>query len=128
MKRPEQVIHKAVADHLRIRGAPGLVWFHVAQSNYARNRKGTAIQAAINKGLGVRKGVSDLILFHQGNFYALEIKPKGRTPTEEQYAFLACVEAAGGFSAWTAGVDKALKVLETWGLLKGTTSFPQISN
>ncbi len=122
MKRPEQIIHKAVADHLRIRAAPGLVWFHVGQSNYARNPKGKAVQAAINKGLGVRKGVSDFILLHRGLFFALELKASGNTPTEEQYQFLADVEAAGGFSAWTVGVDRALTVLEAWKLLRGTVS------
>ena len=122
MKRPEQVIHKAVADHIRVRGVKGLVWFHVGQSNYGRNPKGKAIQAAINKGLGVRKGVSDFILLHDSKFFALEIKPKGRSPSEEQYQFLADVEAAGGFSTWTVGIDRALAVLEAWKLLKGTVT------
>ncbi len=121
MKRPEQIIHKAVADHIRVRGVKGLVWFHVGQTNYARNRKGKSIQAAINKGLGVRAGVSDLIFLHRGQFFALELKAPGNTPTEEQYKFLADVEAAGGFSAFSIGIDRALAVLEKWGLLKGTT-------
>ena len=121
MKRPEQFIHKAVADHIRVRGVKGLVWFHVGQSNYGRNPKGKAIQAAINKGLGVRKGVSDFIFLHRSLFFALELKAPGNTPTEEQYQFLSDVEAAGGFSAWAVGVDKALKILETWRLIKGVT-------
>lgn len=122
MKRPEQAIHKAVADHIRVRGAKGLVWFTVGQSNYAKNNRGKAIQAAVNKGLGVRAGVSDLIFLYRGLFFALELKAPGNTPTEDQYKFLSDVEAAGGFSAWAVGLDKALKILETWGLLKGVAT------
>ena len=120
--QPEQQIHRAVVEHLKLRPAPGLVWFHVAQSNYAKNAKGIAIQAAINKGLGVRKGVSDLILFRRGHFYALELKAPGNTPTEEQLQFLDDVKDAGGFSAWTPGLDRALKILEAWGLLRGAVT------
>jgi len=119
---PEQDIHRAVVTHLKMRPVTNLVWFHVGQSNYGKNSKGIAIQAAINKGLGVRKGVSDLILLHAGLFYALELKAPGKTPTEEQYAFLGDVDAAGGFSAWAAGLDPAIRILEAWGLLKGKAS------
>lgn len=122
MKRPEQAIHKAVADHIRARVVKGAVWFTVGQSNYGKNKKGKAIQASINKGLGVRAGVSDIIFLHRGLFFAIELKAPGNTPTEDQYKFLADVEAAGGFSAWAVGVDRALKVLEMWGLIRGVTA------
>lgn len=120
--QPESDLQRAVLAHLRTRGAAGLVYFHVPQGNKlggARSSKGVAIQGSINKGLGVRKGVSDLILCCSGKFFALELKVPGRTPTEEQLQFLADVERAGGFSAWCQGLDRALGILESWGCLKG---------
>jgi len=116
---PEQAIHRAVVAHLRTRPAPGLVWFHCAQSNYAMNARGVAIQAAINKGLGVRKGVSDLILLHHSRFYALELKARGNKPTVEQLQFLDDVRDADGYAAWADSVDRAVAILESWQLLVG---------
>ena len=86
------------------------------------NVKGTAIRGAINKGLGVKRGVSDLIFLQAAKFFALELKAEGRTPTAEQLAFIADVNAAGGFACWCAGLDRALACLEQWGLLKGRAS------
>src|SRR5882757_7171450 len=119
---PESDLQRAVLAHLRMRGAAGLVYFHVPQGNKlggARSAKGIAIQGSINKGLGVRPGVSDLILLRGGKFFALELKVAARTPTVEQLAFLADVNAAGGYGAWCQGLDRALAILETWGLLRG---------
>jgi hypothetical protein len=123
--RPEDAIQHAVCEHLNIRGVPGLVWFHVPQGNKLGgkfNVKGTAIRGAINKGLGVKRGVSDLIFLQAAKFFALELKTEGRTPTAEQLAFIADVNAAGGFACWCAGLDRALACLEQWGLLKGRAS------
>ena len=66
---PEQIIHRAVSQHLRPRGVPGLVWWHTPNGG-RRNR----IEGAILNGLGVRPGVTDLILLHHGRAFALELK------------------------------------------------------
>lgn len=128
MKRPEQPIHRAIADHLRQRGAPGLVWWHSPQGMYAggrRSGKGVAIQGAIMKGLGVRAGVSDIVALHKGKFFALELKaPDGRA-SEAQLEFISDVNAAGGFAVLATGLDRALSVLEAWGLLRGTAGGSQ---
>jgi hypothetical protein len=119
---PESDLQRAVLAHLRQRGAAGLVYFHVPQGNKLggkRSAKGVAIQGSINKGLGVRAGVSDLIMLNAGRFFALELKIPGRTPTEQQLQFLNEVNAAGGFGAWCQGLDRALGILESWGLLRG---------
>jgi hypothetical protein len=124
MKRahPEDSIQKAVCDHLRARAAPGVLWFHVpngAKLGGARNAKGIAIQGARLKGLGVRPGVSDLILVHRGRAFALELKaPSGRA-TEQQMQFVSDFNAAGGFGTIASGLDEALRILEVWGLVRG---------
>jgi hypothetical protein len=125
MRRPEQIIHKAVADHLRQRGAPGLLWWHTAQGvklGGKRNRKGANIQGAIMKGLGVRAGVSDILALHDGKFFALELKAPDGRPSEDQLEFIADVRANGGFTCVAEGLTEALRTLETWGLLRGVAA------
>lgn len=120
--RPEDDLQRNLIAHLKTRGAPGLVFFHVPQGNKLggkRSAKGIAIQGSINKGLGVRKGVSDLIMLHKSHFYALELKAEGGTPTEEQLEFIDDVKDAGGFATWCVGIDRAIGILECWGLLVG---------
>jgi hypothetical protein len=114
MSRPEQGIHRVVVQHLRQRGVPGLVFTHPANGGYR-----TKIEGAIFKSLGVRAGVSDLLLWHAGRFFALELKAPGGRATDAQREFLADMEKAGGFTCLAEGLDAALHALETWGLLRG---------
>lgn len=114
----ENAIQRSVFDHIRTRGVAGLVAFHPKNGGiHQRGRR-----AGINTGLGVLAGVSDVILLHTSRFYALELKVDGKEPTDNQSEFLRAVEAAGGVGAWAAGLDSALRQLETWGLLKGKTA------
>ena len=126
MNRPEQLAHKAIADHLRTRGVAGLVWWHTPNNLFAggkRNRKGVAIQASIMKGLGMKAGVADFILVHGGKIYALELKAeRGGRLSEAQSEFLASMERAGGSCAVAQGLDHGLKILEGWSLLRGRAS------
>jgi hypothetical protein len=125
VKRPEQEIHKAVAAHLRQRGVPGLLWWHTpngAMLGGKRSRKGIAIQGSIMKGLGVRAGVSDILALYRGKFFALELKAEGGRPTEDQLAFHSEVKANGGFICVAEGLDRALRALEMWGLLRGVSA------
>jgi hypothetical protein len=115
--RPEQQIHRAVVQHLRQRGVPGVVFIHVSNGG-----KRKPIEAAIFKSLGVRAGASDLLLWRTGRSFALELKaPNGRA-TDAQIEFLADMEKAGAFTCLAEGLDAALAALEEWGLLRGVTS------
>jgi hypothetical protein len=123
--RPEQEIQKAVVAHLRQRGAPGIVFWHTPNGAYLggkRNRKGVAIRGGIMKGLGVRAGVSDIIAVHRSKIFALELKAPDGRPTESQLEFIADMERAGAFTCVAEGLDRALAVLESWGLLRGRVS------
>lgn len=123
--QPEAQVQRALCQHLDIRGVPGLVWFAVPNGNKLGGRisaKGIAIQGSINRGLGVKPGVSDLILLHDSKFFALELKAGDNKPTDAQLEFIQRVNAAGGFAAWCTGLDAALRILEAWQLLKGRAS------
>src|SRR5262245_3032246 len=116
-RSPEATIQRAVFAHLRARGAPGLVAFHVPNGGCRR-----PVEAAIMKGLGVVAGVPDVIAIHNGRVVALELKsPAGRT-TDKQLATIAALREAGAFTAVAEVLDRALAVLEAWGLLKGRVS------
>lgn len=117
MKRAEQQIHRAIAQHLRTRAVPGLVWFHVPNGG----QRGK-IEAAILKSMGVRAGVSDFIFVHDSKVYALELKAEGGRATESQMQFLADIDRAGAFTALPEGLTAALQTLESWGLLRGAAT------
>jgi hypothetical protein len=112
--RPEDQIQRAVFQHIRSRGVPGLVAWHTPNGG-----KRKPIEAAIFKGLGVRAGVSDIIAVHKGAVFALELKADGGRATESQLEFLADIGRAGAFTALATGIDQALTTLEAWGLLLG---------
>jgi hypothetical protein len=112
--RAEQTIHRAVVQHLRARGVPGLVFIHVPNGGYR-----PPAEAAIFSGLGVRAGVSDLLLWHNGKSFALELKADGGRVTRGQREFLSDMESAGACTCLAEGLDRALKTLEAWGLLRG---------
>ena len=112
--RPEQAIQRAVFEHLRARGAPGVFAFHPANGGYRK-----PVEAAILKGLGVVAGVPDVIAIHNGRCFALELKAEGGRATDKQLETIAALREAGAFTCIAEGLDRALAVLESWGLLRG---------
>ena len=117
IRRPEDALQRAVFQHIRARGVPGLVAWHTPNGG-----KRKPIEAAIFKGMGVRAGVADIIAVHAGKIFALELKAEGGRPTETQLEFLADIERAGAFTAIATGIDQALATLERWELLRGKVS------
>jgi VRR-NUC domain len=113
-QRPEATIHAAVCDHLRRRAKPDVLWLHPANGGTRDIR-----EAARFKRMGVLAGASDLLLWQRGNSLALELNSPGGRLSDAQLGFLARFNDAGGHSASAEGVDRALAVLEAWGLLLG---------
>ena len=115
--RPEAAIQRAVFQHLRARGAPGVFAFHPANGGYRK-----PVEAAILKGLGVVAGVPDVFAVHNGRCFALELKAEGGRATDKQLETIAALREAGAFTAIAEGLDCALAVLKAWGLLRGRAS------
>ena len=107
--RREQSVHRAVCEHLRRRAPAGLVWWHTPNGG-----RRSPVEAAIFDGLGVRAGVADLILLHDGKAFALELKTERGRPTAPQMTFISEFRAAGGEASIANGLDQALRTLETW--------------
>jgi hypothetical protein len=111
----EATIHAAVARHLHVRGVPGLVFWHTPNGGARR-----PTEAAIFKSLGVLPGVSDLTLFYDRMFYALEIKRDAKAKvTPAQRRFIEAVKQQGGKAEIGRGLDDCLHILERWQLLRG---------
>ena len=114
MNRAEQQIQRAVFQHIRARGVPGLFAFHCPNGGYR-----TRLEGAVLKGMGVVAGVPDIILIDRARVYGLELRVDGNKPTPTQSDTMAAMERAGATVAYAAGLDAALGQLEVWGLLRG---------
>jgi hypothetical protein len=113
-RRPEQQIQRALADHLRLRAHKGVFWFACENGGYR-----TAIEAAVLKSCGIKRGVPDLILIKSGRTFGLELKaPNGRLSPAQEAAHEE-MRAAGAEVAVAVGVDEAIAQLEQWAMLKG---------
>ena len=79
----------------------------------------SAIEGAIFKSLGVAAGAPDLLLWHEGRSYALELKADAGRISESQADMLDRLGKAGVTTAVATGIDEALAALEGWQLLRG---------
>ncbi len=109
----EGQIHRAVVAQLHARAKSDALWFHVP--NGGRRDPVTGAQF---KRMGVLPGVADLILIHRGHTYGLELKSDTGRPSVSQMEFMSRLTTAGGFGCITQGLDRAISVLERWGVLR----------
>jgi VRR-NUC domain len=116
-RQPEFKIHTAVCEHFRLRAKPGVVWLHIPNQ-----RNGDARTGAMLKRMGVLAGAADLLIWHRGNSFALEVKSPGGRLSEGQLEFMARFTDAGGHTAVAENLDRALACLTAWGILKGRSS------
>ena len=102
-RNPEQAVQRAVFQHIRVRGVPGLVAIHVGNGGYRR-----PIEARIMSGLGVTPGVPDILLWHECRSFALEIKSETGRLSEHQTEMLSRLENAGVCTAVCHGLDASI--------------------
>lgn len=105
----EAEIQRRVLNELKGRAVPNSVWFHVPHNQTSRRSS------------GFKAGVSDLILLHRGEAFALELKADNGRASEEQLRFISEWNRAGGFGVVAEGLDRAISSLECWGLLRKAT-------
>jgi hypothetical protein len=110
----EAQIQRAVFDHIRTRGVPDAVAFHVGNGGYRRK-----IEAAILKGMGVTAGVPDVLIVCRGKLFCLELKAGNGRLSDVQRKMIDRLPIAGATVAVAYGLDEALEVLERWALLRG---------
>lgn len=118
MNRPEQEIQKLLFKHIRSRAMPGVFAFHCPNGG-----KRSKIEASIFKGLGVKAGIPDVLIFYRAQIFGLELKAgKGRV-SPVQLATMNDMEVAGARVAVARSLDEALVTLECWGVLRRNVNF-----
>jgi hypothetical protein len=110
----EQQIQRALFDHLKWRGRPGVFAFHPANGGWR-----SAVEAKIFKSLGVVAGVPDIIIIHSGQCFGLELKSENGRLTDVQRDAHERMREAGALVAVVHGIDAALAQLTEWQLLRG---------
>ena len=107
----EQDLHIAVADYLAVALPAEAVFYHVPNGEL-RNK---AVAAKLVK-MGVKAGVPDFALIHDGRALFLEAKTdRGRLSVEQRIAH-ADLARAGGEVAVVRSVEDAVEVLASWGV------------
>jgi VRR-NUC domain len=115
-RHPEQDIQRALFEHIDRRGVPGLVAIHCPNGGWR-----SPIEAKILQSLGVTPGVPDVLLWFDCKAFAIELKSEAGRTTEAQLEMLNRLSEAGVFTAICHSLDRALAVLESWSLLRGST-------
>ena len=120
MNRPEQEIQKLLFKHIRSRAMPGVFAFHCPNGG-----KRSKIEASIFKGLGVKAGIPDVLIFYRAQIFGLELKAGNGRVSPAQLATMNDMEVAGARVAVARSLDEALVTLECWGVLRrdGNRSF-----
>jgi hypothetical protein len=73
-------------------------------------------------GAGVRSGLPDVVLIHDGKVFGLELKAPGGKLSPAQTSAHEQLRAAGCEVATAVGIAEAVACLERWQLLKGRLS------
>lgn len=109
----ENPLHKALVEELFWRARPTVFWFHVANGELRAR-----ITAAILAGMGVKKGVPDLIFIIRGVAHCLELKREGGVLSPDQIATHDLIRAAGGIVATAYGLDQGRQICTDWGVFR----------
>jgi hypothetical protein len=107
-RRPELLLHKAVAAYLHAVLPLRSFWTTFPAGG------GGAIRGATLKAQGLRPGVPDVCIIHDGRAYWLELKaPKGKT-SPQQDTTIALLEHAGSPTAICRSIDDVRDALALW--------------
>jgi len=113
MNEHEHEIQKAIAQYLDMRD---LCWWAVPNGG---NRN--VITAKKLKAEGVKSGVPDITLIHDGMYYGIEVKkPKTDTPkgylSPSQKEMIRNINKAGGEVGVAYSVQDVIQLLINWGI------------
>lgn len=111
----ETQIQIAVIQNIQARGVAGMIYWHTPNGGKRAPRQAKTFQR-----MGVMPGVSDLVLHHGGEAFALELKAPKEKLTADQAEFLENWRSQGPryHGSWADNLDDALAILKSWGLLK----------
>ena len=116
----ESQIQIALIQRLKIMGRPDVTYFHCPNGGERSKRA-----AALFKAMGVSPGVSDLLFFWPyRKALFLELKADKGDLTAEQEFFLERMRKCGFDAECAHGLDEAVSILESYGLLSKSLTKP----
>lgn len=103
-------IHKAVAEYLLLALQPPTFWttFPAGGGGMVRGRQ--------LKGMGLKAGLPDLIIIHEGKLFGIELKAPKKYPSPEQRAVHKELRNAGCEVFIARSVMEVALALETWAI------------
>lgn len=110
-ERPEQHLQRALVDLLDVALLAPAFCFAIPNGG-ARS----PIEAAILEGLGVRAGLPDLAIVHDGSLFWLELKSADGRLSAAQLAMHARLRDAGCEVAVVRSVEEAVRALAAWNI------------
>ena len=120
-KEKESDIQVAICEYLNIvKNRRRFIFFSPQNENFSAGKTRSQFSGADfgrikkAKAMGLTSGVADLILLHNGNLYALEVKTQKGRLSENQKRFRDDVLRAGGEYAVVRSVDDVRNALNTW--------------
>ncbi len=116
MKNDEELIHRAIWQHIQIRGDKRVIAYHCPNGEARSKATGSRLKA-----MGVVAGVPDLcFILTDGRPAFLELKRIGGKMSPAQIDFAARCDVLGVEIATAYTIDQALSILAAWGVLKET--------
>jgi hypothetical protein len=119
MTHPEADLQIQVADLLRIhqKRQRFIFWSTPNELLGSARTKGGLGRMARFKRMGLRSGVSDLIIIRFGGAFLLELKTEGGKQSENQKSFQRDAIDAGASYAVAHNLDEAIDALKIWGII-----------
>lgn len=100
-----------MAQFLNVALPEDSLWWHTP--NQAGSR--SAVETKILKGMGVKPGIPDILIFYQGRLFAIELKAKGGKESPNQEAMQETLRELGAeVASGVTSVEAVEKVLRGW--------------
>lgn len=109
---PESALHKGIARLLDVAAPKTVLWWHTPNGE-----KREQVTAAILKGMGVKPGVPDLLLYDTltGYLHAIEVKAADGHLSDAQKGWMdKFTSSPTGRYAVARSVDDAIQILDDW--------------
>lgn len=109
---PESALHKDIARLLEVSAPKKVLWWHTPNGE-----KRDKVTAAILRGMGVKAGVPDLLLYDTltGYLHAIEVKAADGYLSDAQKSWMErFTSSPTGRYAVARSVDDVIQILEDW--------------
>lgn len=111
--RPEAALQRAICEHLRLIGTPGMIYFSLPNEGKRSPSAGLEL-----KRMGLRPGAADLCIVINGRAHFMELKSAKGSQSEAQKVFAEDCSLAGCPYAVVKSIDAAKQILSVWGAIR----------